>query len=80
MVTTYFYDVATMPDNNHEERGGLSKKPVPTKLTQKDEEVLNAARRATGFSNSELIRRAVRLLGRQQRIVGGYNFLLDLAA
>ncbi len=69
-----------MPEHTSQERGGLSKKPIPTKLTTKDENVLNAAREATGFSNSELIRRAVRLLGRQKNSVGSYNFLLDLAA
>lgn len=79
-VTTCFYVVVTMPDHTHETRGGLSKKPVPTKLTSKDEAVLTAARQATGFTNSELIRRAVRLVKRHKEEVGNYNFLVELAA
>jgi hypothetical protein len=69
-----------MPDHTHDNRGSLSKKPVPTKLTAKDEAVLSAARQATGFTNSELIRRAVRLVRRQKEAVGNYNFLVELAA
>lgn len=59
---------------------GFSKKPVPTKFKPADEEILEAAHEATGFSHSELIRRAVRLMGRQKQAVRNYGFLLQLTA
>lgn len=59
---------------------GFSKNPIPTKFKPGDEAILEDARKATGFSTSELIRRAVRLLGRQKKEVKNYGFLLQLTA
>jgi hypothetical protein len=66
-------------ENTGEDHLGFSK-PVPTKFKKNDENILEAARKATGFTNSELIRRAVRLLGRQHAIAKRYDFLLELTA
>lgn len=66
--------------NTDEDQAGFSKKPVPTKFKAREEAILNNAHRATGFSNSELIRRAVRLLGRHHDLAKRYDFLLELTA
>lgn len=58
----------------------LPNRPVPTKFKPEDKEILVSAQRATGLSNADLIRRAVRLLGRQHKLTNRYDFLIDLAA
>jgi hypothetical protein len=65
------------PSDTMTDREGFSK-PVPTKLRPSERETLRAAKKATGFSNSELIRRAVRLLERHRAAAKGYGFLLEL--
>lgn len=62
-----------------EDQEGFSK-PVPTKFLKQERTILSDAKKATGFSKSELIRRAVRLMGRQQAVVKRYDFLLELTA
>lgn len=53
--------------------------PIPTKFLVGDEfAVLSEARLDTGLSRSEIVRRAVRLLGRQKKVLGNYHFVLDL--
>lgn len=79
-VTTYFYDVAIMPQHTSVERAALPNKPVPTKFKPEDQQILASAAKATGLTNADLIRRAVRLLGRQHAVTRRYDFLLDLAA
>lgn len=59
---------------------GFSKKPVPTKFRPDEEKILEDAHNATGYSNAELIRRAVRLMGRQKQTFSNYGFLLQLTA
>lgn len=66
-----------MPEPTYSPTAAFTK-PVPTKFRMDEKEILSAAKRATGFSHSELIRRAVRLLGRQARLVQSHSFLLDL--
>lgn len=68
-----------MPQTNLTDHPGFSK-PVPTKFTPREESILEDAKKATGFSNSELIRRGVRLLGRRKKEVKSYGFLLELTA
>jgi hypothetical protein len=59
---------------------GFSKKPVPTKFRPDEERILEDARTATGYSQAELIRRSVRLMGRQKETFSNYGFLLQLTA
>lgn len=54
--------------------------PIPTKFFASDTKIINAASQNTGLPNSEIIRRAVRLLGRQSEVVNGYEFILRLTA
>lgn len=65
------------PTNTGTDAEGFSK-PVPTKFKTREKTILDDARKATGFSNSELIRRAVRLMGRQRDVVKRFDFLLEL--
>lgn len=65
---------------NHVDTPGFSKKPIPTKFKPTDERILEDARKSTGFTNAELIRRAVRLMGREKKAVSNYGFLLQLTA
>ncbi len=67
---------ANNPSHPHELPG--FSKPVPTKFREQEKLILSDARRATDFSNSELIRRAVRLMGRQHAAANRYDFLLEL--
>lgn len=57
---------------------GFSRKPIPTKFLPQEEQTLADARRATGYSNSELIRRAVRLVAKQNKEAQGFGFLVEL--
>lgn len=59
---------------------GTFSKAVPTKFLQPETDILTEAKKATGFSKSELIRRAVRLLGRHKAVEQRYDFLLQLTA
>jgi hypothetical protein len=54
--------------------------PIPTKFFAEDLAIITNATRETGLTRSEIIRRAVRLLGRQKEVVNGYEFLLRLTA
>lgn len=78
-VTTFFYFVVSMPETTYSSTVGLSK-PVPTKFRPDESTILADAKRATGLSRSELIRRSVRLMGRQQNEQKRYDFLLELVA
>jgi hypothetical protein len=63
----------------HSENAAQFSAPIPTKFLLSDEfAVLNEATRDTGFSRSEIIRRAVRLLKRQKAALGNYRFVVDL--
>jgi len=53
--------------------------PKPVRFEREEDAFLNAAANATGMSVSELIRRSVRLMHRQQQMFRGYGFILDLS-
>ena len=53
--------------------------PVPVRFTETEETFLQAAGASTGLPTSELIRRAVRLMRRQQQMTSSYGFVVDLA-
>ncbi len=54
-------------------------KPVPVRFTETETDFLAVAARTTGLTHAELVRRAVRLMKRQQAS-SGYGFMLELAA
>jgi hypothetical protein len=78
MKTPTIEPTHTRADSAHELAGEYSK-PVPTKFLTRERAILSEAKRVTGYSNSELIRRAVRLLGRQREVVNDYGFLVSLS-
>ncbi|MHA3773634.1 hypothetical protein ACXR0O_19030 [Verrucomicrobiota bacterium sgz303538] len=55
-------------------------KPVPVRFKEDEQEFLVAAAQATGMPAAELIRRAVRLVRREQQAARSFGFLVDLAA
>lgn len=55
-------------------------KPVPVRFGENENKFLAIARKQTGLPSSELVRRAVRLMRRQQELVRGFSFVVDLAA
>lgn len=55
-------------------------KPVPVRFTKAELDFLAVTTNRTGLNSAEVVRRAVRLMERQQRIGGSYSFLLELAA
>lgn len=54
--------------------------PVPVRFLKSEDKFLHEAAAATGMPVSEIIRRSVRLMHRQQQILHTYGFLIDLAA
>ena len=54
--------------------------PIPVRFTETEESFLREAATQTGLPSSELIRRAIRLMKRQQELVRGFSFVLELAA
>lgn len=57
----------------------LKSGPKPVRFGVEEEAFLNAAANATGMSVSELVRRSVRLMRRQQEVFNGYGFILELS-
>lgn len=67
-----------MPASSSEKPSEYSK-PIPTKFLVKDDfAVLEEATKDTRLSRSEIVRCAVRLLGRQAKTLGSYRFVMDL--
>ena len=62
------------------ERSSEMTDPIPTKFRATDYDIIEDAVSKTDLNRSEIIRRAVRLLGQQKQIVNGYEFLLRLTA
>jgi len=62
------------------EKGQLTTDPVPTRFFEKEAAFLSRARQETGMPVSELIRRSVRLMQRQQEVQGTYGFVIELTS
>lgn len=67
-------------NSNYTDTPRFSKKPVPTKFRPAEEKILKHASQRTGLTNSDLIRRAVLLMGREHSSTKSYSFLLELSA
>lgn len=52
--------------------------PIPTRFYSDEAQIFDEAARNLGLSHSETLRRAVRFMGRQKRVVGNYLFLAEL--
>jgi Arc/MetJ-type ribon-helix-helix transcriptional regulator len=54
--------------------------PIPTRFDEQDAKFLEGVVKTTGISQSEIIRRSVRLLRRAAEKERNFAFLLDLVA
>lgn len=54
--------------------------PLPIRFGAGEEKFLHEAAQTTGLSVSELVQRSVRLMRRQQQLLNGYSFVVELSA
>ena len=58
--------------------GPMKTKPIPTRFEMAEGRFLSRAKKATGLSRSDLLRRAVMLMARQHRALRDFDFILKL--
>lgn len=59
--------------------GVVKEKPRPVRFELEEKIFLDEAARETGMPVSEIIRRSVRLMKRQKKLVNGFGFIVDLS-